>query len=343
MASDASTSYCEKLIRCARADCLQLTEMMRRKLPAELRDLVYHYLLVEERPIPVGPYYHFRKYNGGITGRVKKPFWESDECDNESDDEELSFEDDYVVLPDGRLKHDHSHTPPSDMVLPNSHVLNPRYVGEAFWSEAQEVYYANNTFCICNLENAIETFLYQPKQYSSIESESPHLLDSSEDPRRKSLFVPAESVRNLQIRIKFEDFASMIPFDATTLEKCVYEQYVLRHVSLHALESLMQRSHQGELNIEFVIMTELSRFASNQSYGPRFVNFLEAIRRTVYITMYDREGTTVKVTHHDEINWPFPRDLTGLFALTKAQWEQVSKSPRFIPVLILPYSDRSLD
>jgi hypothetical protein len=52
------------LIYYARKDCLDLAKTMHQKLPAEIRNFIYECICVEpNRPIPVGPYYHFRKYD----------------------------------------------------------------------------------------------------------------------------------------------------------------------------------------------------------------------------------------------------------------------------------------
>ena len=42
---------------------------MQRKLPTELRACVYEHLCIEDRPIPVGAYYHFRKYDKPFDGQ----------------------------------------------------------------------------------------------------------------------------------------------------------------------------------------------------------------------------------------------------------------------------------
>ncbi|KAF1850528.1 uncharacterized protein K460DRAFT_412221 [Cucurbitaria berberidis CBS 394.84] len=356
--SAVNATYRKHLIRCARADCLQFTKLMRGKLPTELQDLVYQYLLIEERPIPVGPYYHFRKYDGllnprptGILGNIRfddfvdptpnTGITSRDTRDNtgralahdesemfvdiESDDEIIDFGTNSVILPDGRVKYDHSQKPPSDLIMPNSHVLNPRYVGQAIMAEAQKVYYKNNTFSVCNMEGAIHNFLQLHPGYNfkTWRNGDPPQLPRAL--RLEPFSVPAQWVRSLQVRVKLEHFESNMPLNTTEEEQYTYERHFLRHVytSLSALEELVHTSLQTELSIEFIMMTELPTLDNDlySSEDRRFVNFLQAIRNTVYMTMFDREGTTVKITHHDEMMWPFPRDLTGLFALSKEQWE----------------------
>ncbi|KAJ4364523.1 hypothetical protein N0V83_009118 [Neocucurbitaria cava] len=321
-----NASYRKHLIRCARADCLQLTKMMHERLPRELRDLVYQYLLVDERPILAGPYYHFRKYDphtrqNSLHVGLPRSFDAHDIPRNaidgfDTDEEEVGLDSDAVILPDGRVKHDHSHKPPSDMVLPNSHVLNPSYVGESFAAEAHEVYYTNNTFSICNVERAIFEFIF---------TEPLRKFFNRKDDER---FTPrAALVRNLQIRIKMENFESTMPFSvqqdyATEEEKYAYERNFLRYhtIYLKYLGNLTGWSRRRELNIEFILMTDLP---PNPLPKERiFVNMLQAIRDTVYTNMYIRKGMTIRVTHYDEAIGPFPRDLTGLFSLTKEQWER---------------------
>jgi len=88
---------------------------MQKRLPAELREVVYRFLCIEDRPIPVGPYYHFREYNGPIRDHRLEPSAEllTDGVDVDSDDEEIGVEDVVIEMPDGRLKRDHTSKPPS--------------------------------------------------------------------------------------------------------------------------------------------------------------------------------------------------------------------------------------
>ncbi|KAH7371137.1 hypothetical protein BKA66DRAFT_190519 [Pyrenochaeta sp. MPI-SDFR-AT-0127] len=339
----ANALYRQHLIHFARAECLQLAKMMHDKLPVELRDMVYQYLCIENRPIPVGPYYHFRKYNAplhhpllnttatdGGTGN-RWSIWNPGAAAESSPlatfehlHERLDFEDDAVVLSDGRIQLDHSHKPPPDITMPNSHFFSPKYVGPVIAFETQKLYYTRNTFSICNVEMGTYNFL---QMGSDCSLDSLDIQDPTPDnnARLGLALVVADHVRSLQIRIKLEHFE--LPHNATADEEYAYERRFLRHVyiSLDPLKRLCQNSSQSEIDIEFIIMTELRDAAHNLwEQECRFTNFLQAFRNTVYMLMYDREGSKVRVIHHDETISPFPRNLTELFALTKDQWEQVS-------------------
>ncbi|KAF1937370.1 hypothetical protein EJ02DRAFT_458804 [Clathrospora elynae] len=241
------------------------------------------------------------------------------------DVEDINLDDGAIVLPDGRVKEDHSHRPPSDMVVPSTHFLNPRYVGSAVSLEIQKMYYTRNTFSVCNVEHSIHNFLFRHSGYSMKQWRSGRAPLIPQDLRLTPLLFPCEHVRNLQVRVKFEQFHSNMPANATSVEAYAYEQNFLRFTrsNLEKLGDLQSRSKRG-LNIEFIVMTELPILDEDENVlniHCNFVNFLQAIRNIVYTLMHDRSDTTVKITHHDDGFSTFPRDITGLFALTKEQWE----------------------
>jgi hypothetical protein len=372
--------------------------MMHQSLPEELRELIYEYLCVEpDRPIPVGPYYHFRKYdkplgnptddftgNGprtmfvpprrpvdissyaahagnnavddvemGEASRTEDVYsgsgrpgdsWGTDASNVsmnhdlteridqlrvENDIEDSNMDDVTIVLPDGRVKEDHSHKPPSDMVLPSSHFLNPRYVGPAISYEIQKMYYTRNTFSICNVEEGIFNFLHQHSGYSMQRWRDGRPPNVPEDLKLQPLFFPKKYIQNLQIRIKFEQFHSDMPENLTDNEAYAYEREFLRFTlsNLDGLKVLWHGRPKLGLNIEFIIMTALPNLESGElgtEAQCNFINFLQVVRHTVYTMLHDCVDVSIKITHHDEGLSPFPRNITGIFALTKEQWEQVS-------------------
>jgi hypothetical protein len=400
------------LIYYARRDCRQLVELMHKKLPAELREFVYEYLCVEPgRPIPVGPYYHFRKYDQPLRTPPADPDYDqrpglslntitwtsveerrhrrhlnsyaghiawaqttedvvmgeaSDVGSTEvtqsrdmdgsnatispelverfnqfrvgSDDpEDINLDENGVMLPDGRVKEEHDDKPPSDMVLPSSHLLNPRYVGPVISQEMQKLYYTRNTFSLCTVDQGIRNFLGRHSGYSMQKWYDNHAPRIPDDLKLEPLFYPSEHVRNLQIRVKLEQFHTNLPESATDEELYAYEQHFLRFIrkNLEGLNLLTKRQSKLGVDIEFVLMTALPSIdpGENGFYAQwNFINFLQTIRNSVYTMMYDCVGATVKITHYDEGFSSFPRNITGLFALTKEQWEHVSTKPLdFVP------------
>jgi hypothetical protein len=392
--------YRKHLIYYARKDCLQLAQAMHQKLPAEIRDFVYECLCVEpDQPIPVGPYYHFRKYDQPLHDPLEKlSNWgpqirwpdlsrryvdpnsyaahigsvvtddvemgdapetgaandgvdqvkDSRELDGSRiavdpelaerieqmnvglDMEDININDDSKVLPDGRVKVDHSKKPSGDIVLPGSHFLNPRYVGPAIAYDIQKVYYARNTFSICTVEDAIFRFLTLHTSHSFqmwVNGRPPNV------PRDLHLGLtqikPFEHIRRLQIRVKFEDFLAKMPAKASADERGAYERNFLRFVkrNLSGLDVFLSRCSKQELDIEFVLMTALPDMDDvdiGWDTQCNWINFLQSVRNRVYTMKYDCNAT-IRVTHHDDGISPFPRNLTGLFALTKEQWEYVSR------------------
>ncbi|EMD62496.1 hypothetical protein COCSADRAFT_27986 [Bipolaris sorokiniana ND90Pr] len=389
-AKGLKTDYLKAIIYYARADCLQLANMMYEKLPVEVREMVYEYLCVDaDRPIPVGPYYHFRVYNKPY---VYPPEAETD-CDSEpdmleklsvpgsasgapgdsapiarkppvnwgdelqvdpelikrisrlyvdEDQEEATLGSNYTILPDGRVKEKHTHKPPSDMVLPSSHFLDYRYVGPLVSYETQKMYYTRNTFSVCSVENALFNFLARNTCYDSRKKRERdlgpiHSTTLGDVPP----FFAADHIRRLQIRVKFEHFLKDLPGRQCFFDRYAYEQRFLRMTwgYLEGLTHYLERRPRDKIEIEFIIMSELSNMDSvrglddwNNAVVERdrcYINFLQCIRNMVYKVMYDQEDTVVKVTRYDARHWVFPSDITGVFGLTKEQWEYVSAGLSF--------------
>jgi hypothetical protein len=219
-----------------------------------------------------------------------------------------------IVQPDGRLKYDHSYRPPSDILLPSSWMFKERYVSSKVVSGLLDVYYSSNTFTVCNLEGAFKFLRYH----------------RGREHRRAMDCRPIERIHNLQVRIKAEHF----PYQERETESAneifnqfqFFEREFLCGIvsSLRELWSLIQQSEPHELHMELIIMTDFPSPTASQgiSYHTIF-NFLQAIRAFVYKTKYERENTTIRVTHHDDALWPFPKNYTDMFGLTKEQWERV--------------------
>jgi hypothetical protein len=307
----AGSAILNGLIHCAAKECLQLANLMYRKLPTELRDLVYRFLCIEDRAIPVGPYYHFRPY---------------DHTRIESPDHALA-----MGLARGRSLDDHRNKPDPALLMPDSHIFNQTYMGQDVTSEAVKTYLTNNTFSICDVEDGISRFLggafgtHSPTcghrmfpngstQIAADYGESPIAV-------RFDLIQPRDYVRKLQVRIKHEQYYHYLERTSPSLlDMFADECHSLRHAknALRPLQHLPQCTQPLEL--EFIIVAG----GAARQESRRFINFLQALRNTFYALMYDRENTTIKIIHHDENISPFPRDITLLWSLTKEQWEQVS-------------------
>ncbi|RAR13377.1 hypothetical protein DDE83_003241 [Stemphylium lycopersici] len=372
----------------ARGECMEYVKVMHQKLPLELREMVYERLCVEpDRPIPVGPYYHFRRYDQPLRHRplpnrdtfrprINSPqpygtpapvdpnsytadadtdatghvtMEDAAETDGTRTDSHRKMhvdpkvverilslkngEDRFLyhsgrptvkILPDGRLREEHSDQPPRDMLLPSAHFLDPRYVGPTMSREIQKMYYARNTFSVCSIDNAIRNFLTLHSGYLMQGEGIDGVGDGlALDPP----FHPVDHIRNLQVRVKFDYFRADMPEESTPYEEHAYEQHFLRVIShnVRALETLLIRRSELGVNIELIIMSQYQDDDGNSISGQRpgcLINFLQSIRNTVYRLVHDSDNSiTVKVTHYDDGISPFPRDMTGLFHLTKEQWE----------------------
>ncbi|OAG19382.1 hypothetical protein CC77DRAFT_1041454 [Alternaria alternata] len=388
----ADLIYRKHVLYYARKDCLQLATMMHQKLPVELRELIYELLCVEpDRPIAVGPYYHFRKYDRplhdpryrfvptsrhpyvvstwplprtdpayaphiGVSANVDVEIGEvSDQQTGSSqpidsndtrmtsgltervmetisstpaDQLRLNHEDEDTILPDGRIKEVHTHKPPSDMALPYSHFLDPRYMGPEIAFEIQKMYYARNTFSVCSVEQGILYFLERDSGYNMVGcNDDGTPKEVPKDLQLPLPVYPREHIQNLQVRVKFEQFHSDMPKDdMTDYDKYAYEQRFLRftEANLRGLRVFLEHRHEHGINVEFIILTEFP-IAGDVRTGLaaqcNYVNFLECIRNPVYTMMHDCDHISVKITHYDEGISAFPRDITGIFGLTKEQWE----------------------
>lgn len=300
------------------------------KLTKELRYMVYQYICIEEQHIPVGPYYHFRPYRRSSSTTSNAQLGQSTKAhfDIESEDEEIDVQVEAILLPDGRVKEDHSSQPASDILMPQSHIFNPKYVGSKVACETQEVYYTYNTFSICNVDHGIQRFLEEDTT-RMFHLKKQHMHSPGEYKGVK----PVQFVQKLQIRLKCEHFFDNMAGVTDIDELYKSEQGFLNDLqaSVEKLPALLKHPRAQDLSIEFVLMTELVRpsyHGTNQHleslWARCFVNILQALRNTVFQLMYDCGKTTVTFIHHDERLGAFPRNITGLYSLSKEQWDYVS-------------------
>jgi hypothetical protein len=289
----------EALDHRARHEGLQLAKLMCGKLPMELRNLVYQFLCIEDQPIPVGPYYHFRRYGPRIDG------------DSNTD---LA-----TSLSIGRMKFDHSETPDPTILMPDNDNFKQYYLGSQVASEALTIYLAYNTFSVCNVEGGINGFLgFDPES----------IVQPLEHVRKLQIRIKYE-----HNNIVLSQDLPMSP--AMHRERFANECNVLRNTknSLDILRQLPQKTQP--LQLEFILMTA---FGGDGDEHRRFVNLLEAVRNTIYALMYDRDDANVIIIHHDELLSPFPRNITALWSLSKEQWQHVRASPLFLSCE-RPYTD----
>jgi hypothetical protein len=300
----------EATITEAQTQCLQLSTLMYERLPRELRDLVYDYLCLEDRRVPVGPYYHFRKYEPAGSNATNKS----------NTKYHLRSGDLQTELSDGKIRTDHDVYPEDDLILPSNHIFNTDYMGQQVVRELLKKYYSNNTFSVCNIEGGLDYLC------TAVASNTDGAAFD---------FVPLDHIHDLQIRVKGEHFTAKVSptsaDDGTRLKELAEKMLFLRRTveSLQVFRSRVQATSHP-LNLEFVLMLDVM----NSGYHTLFVhihvvNFLQTIRNAVYELMHDRELTTVRVTCQDESLWAFPRNHTGLFTMTKEKWNYVSAISRF--------------
>ncbi|XPS78600.1 hypothetical protein M3J07_010613 [Ascochyta lentis] len=313
------------LVSSARSDCCSLSALMYRRLPREVRDVIYSYICIEDRQIPIGPYYHFRKYD-----QVKQDSEETidppkiEPYSNEWYAERWLFAhvDAQTVLPDGRIRTDHDVYPQDDFLMPESHIFNPSYMGKEVVFETLQMYYKSNSFSVCNVEGGLDTLC------TSVTLNSKSAVD----------LVPINHISDLQIRVKCEHFEipNYSPDDTlrSRLEGFAEEERLLRRTvdSFAEFRSKVQTSTVPELSIEIVVMSDMKNGSEwdNVYLQARIINLLQTIRNCIYELTHDRENTTVRVTHQDDGLMAFPKNYTGLFQLPKERWnyEKSKQRPR---------------
>jgi hypothetical protein len=318
--------YYDALDVVARTECLELTGKMYTKLPTELRETIYQYLCTEDQTIYVAPHFHFRLYGH-----------------NHSTESSTAL---VNALSNGRTKVDHTESPDPDILQPWSHIFHPAYVGNSVASETQKTYFTNNTFSVCNVDDGIRSFLLDGNYRRPYHHRDASEADAAPD---ANVATPLDLVRNLQIRIKCEHIETAINQGLLKEDESVYRESFanecnfLRQTrnSLRSLLKLACHEQEQPLDLDFIIMTKFlgpdlpsPRVTEQDDHSRLFINILQAIRNTVYALMYDCGHTNIKIkiTHHDELVSPFPRNLTALWSLTKEQWEHVRLYlPRAVP------------
>ncbi|KAH6629601.1 hypothetical protein C7974DRAFT_394774 [Boeremia exigua] len=291
-------------IHVARAECLGISKMMHKKLPSELRDLIYSYLCLEDRQVPIGPYYHFRTYKPHANN---EPAYSDTQYFPRTGDLQTD-------LGDGQTRIDHDLHPQDGLLLPQNYIFDPSYMSEEVVLETLKTYYKNNSFSVCNIEGGLDDLC------SAVRLGADGLATD---------FVPIDHIHDLQIRVKFEHFhegAKVIgPHTNDRLKQFTEEELLLRYTveSLQRFRSRMLSSTPHQLEIEVVLISNLSRdrVYSEEMLLGSVVNYLQTVRNMVYELIHDRDHTTVRVTHVDDTLMSFPKNYTGLFKLTKEQWD----------------------
>ncbi|PVI08750.1 hypothetical protein DM02DRAFT_608098 [Periconia macrospinosa] len=298
------------LIRNAKAECRQLATMMLKRLPRELREMVYEYIYIEEKPILIGsnhfiPLTFFSSSEGKDMVRSLEP---------SGGDLARAL---HTGIGDGAIIFDHSIVPPDDCLLPTDYALDPSYMGIDIAHEASKLYYASNTFSLCTTRNSIQDFLFCDPGLNFPRSDDEGTI-------RAVGILPIDYVRNLQIRVKYEHF---------DIDRHYYlwgpferEQDLLMGI-FKDLEALTRPGFSASLperKIEVIIMTAFPPWPIEPVPAAdthrRLINILEAIRNPIYTLQHDQDAR-ISVLHHDEGRYIFPRSLTNLFALTKLDWE----------------------
>ncbi|KAF1949548.1 hypothetical protein CC80DRAFT_457341, partial [Byssothecium circinans] len=285
---------------------------MYQKLPRELRDMIYHYLYISKTPILIGSY-HFSTYSPPISDWTT---FRSSLPHNPSSQYAHAL---ISGLGPEAVKHDHSTVPPQDTLLPTDHTLDPAYVGREMAYEASHFYYSKNTFSICTVGDTMRTFLTNDVAYNF-----PNALEGSL--RIPLGIIPRDYIRNLQIRIKYEHFDAYrfryLQEDFSREQGLVQETFT----NLEALKPTeLPEKPPPNQNIEFIIMTAFQndsiRFPQPGTDAVRrLTNLLEAIRNPIYALQHDLNAE-ISVLHHDEECFAFPRPMTGLFSMSKEDWE----------------------
>lgn len=289
----------------AQTECRSFSALFYQKIPKELRDLVYSYLCVEDRQIPIGPYHHYRKY---------EPRGKEDGASYSNTQYFPRSGDLHTELSDGKIRIDHDIYPQDDILLPHYHIFNASYVGAEVALEALKTYYQCNSFSVCNIEGGLDDLCTATKYGSST-----------------SDLVPVDHIRDLQIRVKLEHFdaenEAITGDTGARLRRFTEQQCVLRRTieTLQKFRFRMRTTSPQELNLEIVLMSELhdSSIRPGVLSQMHVTNFLQTVRTLVYELLHDHSHATVRVTHQDDGLFTFPKDHTRLFNLTKEQWDFV--------------------
>ncbi|KAF1968120.1 hypothetical protein BU23DRAFT_558812 [Bimuria novae-zelandiae CBS 107.79] len=290
----------EQFLQHTQADCKQLVNMMHEKLPQELKELVYQYLYIEEAPVPIG-LGHFTTY--------------VPEALRSQHSNAPTQREPFIVVPEGANRQDHSVERDRNILYPDSWLLDPTYLGHTIAQDASKFYYKSNTFSICTLENALSDFLFRDPIHNFIRPQQ------GAETNRPVGLLPIDYIRNLQIRIKYEHYWTYLTFYDTLHDG---EKNLLLGIfgTLRQFTNSVDPAIASQLQLEFCIMTAytVAEFDSLRT-SITHINLLEAIRVPVYTLKHDFDAN-ITVTHYDENISPFPKNVTGIFQLSKEQWLQ---------------------
>ncbi|KAF2870835.1 hypothetical protein BDV95DRAFT_595514 [Massariosphaeria phaeospora] len=201
---------------------------------------------------------------------------------------------------------------------PSCHFLNPAYMGDDIALEASETYYTHNKFSVCNWDEKqdMESFFLDDTGYnfSECKSENGRL-------QHPTGMIPGDFVRKLEIYIKCEHYDSSTGRDTGFFCNEKEKGFIWRlYDSLRAVRFLWSR-HQYQMEVEFVIMTSLQDPKYHPESNQRvFINILDMVREPVYSFIH--LGHTVRVFHRNVTEDHSFRDITGIFTMSAAQWEQ---------------------
>jgi len=191
---------------------------------------------------------------------------------------------------------------------PNQTKPNPKHMGYTFSRDASKYYYSANTFSIFTVDDYLMDFLLRdPIHHYSNDQKVVIPLG----------VIPLDYVRSLQIRVKYEHCANIVAGRDVVLADI--------HARLHEFANHLAPERAVHLNIEIVLM---SRFPSAtekiDNLSCRLLNLYEAIRTPFYKLKHDIGVREIRITHHDEIYFIFPRNVTKVFQLSRMEWDYVS-------------------
>lgn len=276
--------------------------MMHKKLPQELKELVYRYLYLEEAPIPIGSY-HFSTYvPKSLRSGHQNPQTQSAP---------------FIVVPDGSIRQDHSIERDDNVIYPDSWLLDPAYLGLTVAQDASKFYYQSNTFSVCTLDNATSDFLFRDPINNFTGSHRP------QDAQPLG-FKPIDHVRNIQIRVKYEHLTAYFSF-YSELRNGEKDLMLEIFNTMHKFVGGIDSAAAAQLSVELLLMTDYKPIENELKRKRLHLNLLEAVRLPVYKLKHDL-GVDLTVTHYDEYYLLFPRDVTNNFQLSQNQWSYVRDS-----------------
>ena len=260
---------------------------MGRKLPAELRDDVYTFICIEDRPIEILP------------SRLNRPLLLH----------ELSLWKRY----DNEDINNHFITA---TLQPDSYVLDPRNVGPKAALEISKSYYSRNVFDISvgldEYAQVLSRFLTAPPYLK--ESVKPFELVRKVVIRGKLQEVP-------KLLDKFKIYRDERDSDGEIdlledWQSSMRDVALIEHTDRLRLEFVLETNfhHTGP---SLFALREFSQVEKLRC----LLHFLEMLRQPIYDLIH--AGAKVTVTLKDDWNAGRPKDLTHFFSLTGQMWAEV--------------------